>query len=341
MYVKECFFYTFSCIKCKKFLYSCIDLYIFLWYSLVRRLKYMITSSKIQETILELLADNEIHTVQEMKNFLCTKKLNDFTEGQFAGSINTLLRNNSLEKVDRGMYLLRKEHTNMKKCFVICPIGNENSSTRINADKLFKYIITPVCKECDFEPIRVNQLSDANSITQTIVEHLEQADLVIADISEHNPNVFYEIGYRSRTQKPIIHLRNKDESLPFDIASIRTYNYDLTDLDSVEDLKERLVKTINSFNFTSTDSFSDKPEIENTLLDIMPILYQILDSVYEVKKELKNANNETIGTVIKSMQSSQPQVSPDTAMQMQLISSVLQNPDLLYKLIELSDKLPQ
>lgn len=228
----------------------------------------------------------------------------------------------------------------MKKCFVVSPIGDEGSAIRINADKLYKYVIKPVCGMCGFEAIRVDQLNDANSITQTIIEFLEDAELVIADITEHNPNVFYEIGYRTRTKKPIIHLKAKSERLPFDINTIRTFEYDLTDLDSVEEIKDRLAQTIKSFDFSSYEEVSGDEENENISSPIMPVLYQILDAVTALEKEVKSTNSETIETVIKSMQKTQPQVSPDTALQMQLIGSLMQNPESFMKLIELSEKLP-
>ena len=55
----------------------------------------------------------------------------------------------------------------MMTCFVVSPIGEDGSPTRANADKLFKYIIKPVCEECGFDAIRVDQLNDANSINNT------------------------------------------------------------------------------------------------------------------------------------------------------------------------------
>lgn len=41
----------------------------------------------------------------------------------------------------------------MKKCFVVSPIGNDGSDIRKRADQVFKYIISPACEECEFEPI--------------------------------------------------------------------------------------------------------------------------------------------------------------------------------------------
>lgn len=300
----------------------------------------MASSSRIQEIIVEFLSDQENHSVQEIKSYLSQNNVDDYTEGQFAGSINTLLRNGTIRKIDRGIYSIKKRSEDMKKCFVVCPIGEEGSETRLNADKLFKYIIKPVCEACEFNPVRVDQQNDANSITQTIIEALDNSELVIADISGHNPNVFYEMGYRARTKKPMIHLKKKGETLPFDVTTIRTLEYDLTDLDSVEEIKERLKKTIESFTYSeSEDEPAQEDVTENVSSAIMPLLYQILDTMGELKTEVKNFSTETIGTVIKSMQPAQPQVSPDTALQMQLMSGLMQNPDSFMKLIELSDKL--
>lgn len=300
----------------------------------------MATSAKIQEKIIECLSDQENHSVQQLKDFLSQQRINDYSEGQFAGSINTLLRNGTIRKINRGVYAIRQRSEDMRKCFVVSPIGAEGSDTRINADKLFRYIIKPVCEACDFNPIRVDQLNDANSITQTIIEHLEDSDLVIADISEHNPNVFYEMGYRARTKKPMIHLKRKGENLPFDVNTIRTFEYDLTDLDNVEEIKQRLTKTIESFTYSDNADTPIQEEVtDNVSTSILPVLYQILDSISELKTEMKNINTETIGTVIRSMQATQPQMSPDTALQMQLMGSLMQNPDSFMKLVELSEKL--
>lgn len=300
----------------------------------------MITSSKIQEKILQYLSDEKEHTVQDIKNYLAENSFDNYTEGQFAGSITTLLRNGSIKKIDRGIYSIRARSESMKKCFVVSPIGEEGSVTRINADKLFKYIIKPVCADCDFEAIRVDKLNDANSITQTIIDYLDKSELVIADITEHNPNVFYEMGYRARTKKPIIHLKSKGENLPFDINTIRALEYDLTDLDSVEEIKKRLTKTIESFNYSEFTDVSEKEESNDSVSSaVMPTLYQIIDSLDDVKKEIKNINNETISTVIKSMQNVQPQIQADTALKMQMLNSFMQNPDKIMQMYELSERL--
>lgn len=137
----------------------------------------------------------------------------------------------------------------MKKCFVVCPIGDENTPTRKRSDQLFDYIITPACKECNFEPIRVDKINGSDSITETILKYLNESDLVIADLTDHNPNAFFEIGYRFSLGKNIINLCQKGTKIPFDIASIRTLDYILNDLAEADKSKKKTYCYYKQFKF--------------------------------------------------------------------------------------------
>ena len=295
----------------------------------------MTKSFTIQKNILNLLSDNKSHSVSEIKEYLHAQQIIDYTEGQFAGSINTLIRNKSIKKIERGIYQLCLRRENMRKCFVVSPIGKENSDVRKKADQLFKYIISPACEEMGFDPIRVDQVNQSDSITQTIIDGLENYDLVIADISGHNPNVFFEMGYRTATGKPIIHLKEKNEDIPFDIAGIRAFDYDLNDLDSVEEIKNRLIQTINAFSFDD-----DKEEIKETNSDIsqlMPILYNIQDEVSNLKKEIQKKDTETIQTIVQAAKPSIQNEDPNTAMLKLIIPEMLKNPESVNNLLKLSE----
>ncbi|KYK33270.1 MAG: hypothetical protein AYK19_14080 [Theionarchaea archaeon DG-70-1] len=56
-------------------------------------------------------------------------------------------------------------------------------------------------------------------------------DLVIADLTEKNPNVFYELAIRHAVRKPVVQIIKHDEKIPFDVVTQRTIHYD-TDLKS-------------------------------------------------------------------------------------------------------------
>lgn len=65
-------------------------------------------------------------------------------------------------------------------------------------------------------------------IFQDIQGEIEQAEIVIADITPPNPNVFYELGYAHALGKPTILLAQRDSKLPFDISSFRIVFYNDT-----------------------------------------------------------------------------------------------------------------
>ena len=301
------------------------------------------TSAKLQEIILNLLADMKPHSVQEMKYYLEQFGAIEYSEGQFAGSINTLLRNKTIIKIDRAIYKLAKESRgtdNVKYCFVVSPIGEEGSEIRGNADKLLKHIINPVCQSCGLIVERVDQINDSNSITQTIIDKLLSADLVIADISGHNPNVFYEIGYRKCTGKPIIHLKCKGENLPFDVNTIRTFEYDLTDLDSVEAIKERLQQTISAISFEDADESEENINGKNdtTFSGLLPILYQIQDSIADLKTEISKKDNETLQTIMQtSLNNAAKMESADAIMMKVLLPELLRNPESFSNLMQIAE----
>ena len=221
----------------------------------------------------------------------------------------------------------------MKKCFIVSPIGNEGTDVRKRADQLFKHIIQPICEKCNFEAIRVDQLNLSDSITQTILDYLKDSELVIADLTGHNPNSFFEIGYRTSLKKPIIHLKQKGEHIPFDIASIRAFDYDLTDLDAVEDTKERLEKTINSFSYDSLEK-SSTVESNNLVLLINEMQYK-LDALLE---DIKKMNSETIKTINETLNNQTSAESVENLMAKILIPELLKNPNAANSLIALGER---
>lgn len=233
----------------------------------------------------------------------------------------------------------------MKKCFIVTPIGSEGSEVRKRADKVYKYIIEPTCAKCHFQVIRVDQINETDSITQTIINMLGEAELVIADLTDHNPNAFYEMGYRACTGKPMINIKQKGESIPFDIASIRAFDYDLSDLDSVEEVKSRLEQTIISLNIeeTSNNQQLNNSDPDKVLLEkgkgtfgIFPILYDIQDQISRLREDIHNKDIETIQAIVKA--NSQPVQIEDsnTALLKVLLPEFIRNPDSFKTLIELS-----
>jgi hypothetical protein len=114
------------------------------------------------------------------------------------------------------------------KCFVIGPIGEAGGAIRAAADDFMTYIVTPVVTHKDFgydAPIRADSLNEPGRITSQIIKLLMDADLVIADLTGNNPNVYYELCLRHALGKPVIHMALDGTTLSFDVRDNRTIFY--------------------------------------------------------------------------------------------------------------------
>lgn len=127
-----------------------------------------------------------------------------------------------------------------KACFVIAPIGDEGSDTRLRSDQILRHIIEPVAAELGYSVTRADKICEPGVITSQVITHLLDDDLVVADLTDHNPNVFYELAVRHAVRKPIVQLIEDGQKIPFDVAANRTIQVDHHDLDSVQRAREQL-----------------------------------------------------------------------------------------------------
>ncbi|MFJ6150125.1 hypothetical protein [Micromonospora profundi] len=91
-------------------------------------------------------------------------------------------------------------------------------------------------------------MDQGGMITSHILTRIANDPLVIADLTDANPNVYYELAVRHVLRKPFIQLIDATQRLPFDVAGLRTIQVDHRDLDSVEDAKAALGRAIESIH---------------------------------------------------------------------------------------------
>lgn len=144
-------------------------------------------------------------------------------------------------------------------CFVISPIGEEDSDVREAANDFLELLVEPAVAGFGFDVIRADRIARPTVITADIVRLVQEAELCIIDLTGSNPNVFYECGRRHESGKPFIQLVRKDREsvLPFDVAGIRTISYDLSSPRSVLDSQRELqdyVAQIAESGFETTTS---------------------------------------------------------------------------------------
>ena len=109
--------------------------------------------------------------------------------------------------------------THPRSAFVVMQFG-------VPYDQLYADVIRPVVAGCGFDVIRADDDFGPGLIIADVVRRIQEAEVIIADITPENQNVFYEVGYAHALGKPTILLAEKGKRLPFDVSGFRTLFYE-------------------------------------------------------------------------------------------------------------------
>jgi len=126
----------------------------------------------------------------------------------------------------------------MPKAFVVMQFGDP-------FDSIFKDVIKNIADEMGLEAYRVDDVYKPGMILQDIISGIEESEVVIAEITPPNPNVFYELGYAHAMNKATILLAERGKELPFDIRSYRCIFYDNT-ISGKKDVESNLRKHLSN-----------------------------------------------------------------------------------------------
>lgn len=98
------------------------------------------------------------------------------------------------------------EDPQKKSAFVVSPIGQPGSEPERNANLALKYIFKKALDPAEWLVHRADDGEKPDSIGHHVIRSIVEADLVIADLTDHNPNVFYELAVAHGYRKPVVHL---------------------------------------------------------------------------------------------------------------------------------------
>lgn len=127
-------------------------------------------------------------------------------------------------------------------CFVIGPIGKDGSPERRHADFMLHGLIKHVLEgpEFGYQVKGADEDADPGMISDRMISDILNAELVVADLTDLNPNAFYELGIRHAAAEPVIHVARADTSLPFDNVAHRAIFVDVSDWRRLEDARSRV-----------------------------------------------------------------------------------------------------
>ncbi len=111
--------------------------------------------------------------------------------------------------------------------FVIMPFVEKTSVYQKGFfEEVLRNLITPAAIDAGFK-VETAKREGSDVIQSTIVNQLLAADLVIADLTEHNPNVLFELGLRMAFEKPTALIRARGTQAIFDVDNLlRVLDYE-------------------------------------------------------------------------------------------------------------------
>ena len=143
----------------------------------------------------------------------------------------------------------------IKHCFIIGPMRDMARLVRLR-----DLVVAPILKEYGFE-VSTPEKGEIGNVMRQVLLGLEQADILIADITGNNPNVLYELGIYHAFGKPCIIIKEEPKgaailATPFDLQE---YRYHVVDLKDVMATRKKLMTLLCKIigHIDTTDFFSN------------------------------------------------------------------------------------
>jgi len=124
-----------------------------------------------------------------------------------------------------------------KTVFIIMPFGDW-------FDTYHDEIYIKAIGEAGFKSQRLDDENYPVVLVQDMYDMTKKASVVLADLTNNNPNVLYELGLAHALDKPVIIIRDSIENLPFDLRPFRVISYDKNVPDWGKKLSDRIVDAL-------------------------------------------------------------------------------------------------
>ncbi|NHJ21580.1 MAG: hypothetical protein EAX91_11600 [Candidatus Lokiarchaeota archaeon] len=144
-------------------------------------------------------------------------------------------------------------------CFVIMPFSRSSEEhTEGYWTKHFNELLKPTIEELGVKTFRVEAMRE--DILKSIIQSLVTSPIVVADLTDHNPNVFWELGVRQSFRQNTITIAEEGTKLPFDVSPKATIFYNLHSEENINQFKINLKTAIN-------DCFTNPEKSDSHVLD--------------------------------------------------------------------------
>lgn len=157
-------------------------------------------------------------------------------------------------------------------CFVIMPFGSEDEQRRKHFLGVYESILAVAAQRAGYTPKRSDLGGGPGNITAGIIQDLLNADLVIADLTDGNANVLFELGIRHVFRKSgTVHVVDAARKIPFDIQQYRAIKYttDLADIPAIiKDIVSAITQREEQVGLSDNPVHDTVPDLPNFIRDV-------------------------------------------------------------------------
>jgi hypothetical protein len=191
--------------------------------------KFKIPSEKVSEFSAVFLADlKSANLVEEKDNKI---RVLDVAAGNPQGAAAP----DALKKISQGVKI-----TTSDSCFVVMPFGAPIGG-------YYQDIYEPAIQRAGLRPVRADaDIFGTGKIMDQIWSGINAAKVLVAELTDRNPNVFYELGLAHALKKPVVLVSSNENDVPFDLQHIRVIYYNVRDPFWGQKLIEKVAENIVS-----------------------------------------------------------------------------------------------
>lgn len=191
-------------------------------------------------------------------------------------------------------------------CYAIMPYGGENEALQNHFAEVFQLYIKTPAEASGYNVIREDYDGKNGPIPASIIKHIAESDLVIADVStvgeskQPNFNVAYELGIRhAMTKRGTILIRNADDNeSAFDVRQLKTIKYGRTLLATQQEIQSAISKLQNQSE-ADNEVHTVYPNFIDRMVDYLDGRDSRFTAVQDDNNRLRNENSRLQGMLNK------------------------------------------
>lgn len=170
--------------------------------------------------------------------------------------------------------------------FVIMPFSKEY-------DDIYNLGIKETAKDNGVNAFRLDEQLFNEGMLERIYKEIQDADFIIADLSDKNANVFYELGFAHALEKLCILVTNNVDNIPFDLKHKRHIVYGTSIQYLKTELSSNIKWAVNEIEIRKKNPFKISLKTDGTLNNTSENSEVILD----LKIDIENTSKSTIKNI--------------------------------------------